>query len=65
MTTNSSSALVIAERDPDEILRPKKVEQETNVSWNTQKRAKPEAVIQLGKRAVGMKRRDAHRSITR
>jgi hypothetical protein len=54
-----------AEPDPNQILRPRQIEAETNTSWNTHKRAKPEAVIQLGPRAVGMTRRDARRPITK
>jgi hypothetical protein len=51
--------------DWDQILRPKEVEQETGLSWASHRRAKAESVIQLGIRAVGMTRRDAHRPITR
>ena len=34
------------QRDLDPILRPRQIEEITSTSWNTHKRAKPEAVIQ-------------------
>ena len=47
----------------DQLLRPRQIEEETGVSWPTQKRSKPEDVVYLGPRAVAMTRRNAHRSI--
>ena len=60
-----SKPIPIAERDPDQLLRPKQVEAETGLSWEAHVRAKPDAKIQIGLRAVAMKRRDAHRPITK
>jgi hypothetical protein len=56
---------VTKERDPNEILRPRQIEQETNTSWKTISRARPDKVVQLGLRAVGMRRGDALRPVSR
>jgi hypothetical protein len=53
------------EKDPDEILRPKQVEEETNTSWKTISRARKDKILQLGIRAVGMRRGDALRPVSR
>jgi hypothetical protein len=47
-----------ANKDLDQILRPAQVEEETNASWKTIARARRDKVVQLGKRAVGMRRGD-------
>jgi hypothetical protein len=49
----------------DPILRPREIEELTGVSWKTISRARPEAIIQLGKRAVAMRRSDVLRPLTR
>jgi hypothetical protein len=43
-----------ASEPDDEIWRPKKIKEKTGASWKTISRARPDDVIQLGKRAVGM-----------
>jgi hypothetical protein len=42
----------------DPILRPRQIEREFNVAWKTVRRAHPDAVLKLGKRARGMRRSD-------
>jgi hypothetical protein len=43
------------EPDPDDILRPRRIEELTNASWPTTRRGREDKVIKLGKRAVGMR----------
>jgi hypothetical protein len=43
----------------DPILRPGEIEELTGASWKTISRARPDAVVQLGIRAVGMRRSKA------
>jgi hypothetical protein len=50
--------------DPDKVvLRPKQIERELNTSWKTIRRARPDKVVKLGKRAVGMERGHARASV--
>ena len=49
----------------DPIWRPKQVEQETNASWKTIKRGREDKVIHLGLRAVGMRKSDVLRPVSR
>jgi predicted DNA-binding transcriptional regulator AlpA len=49
----------------DPILRPREIEDLTGMSWKTIARAKPEAIIRLGKRAVAMRRSDVLRQVNR
>jgi hypothetical protein len=49
----------------DPILRPREVEALTGASWKTIARSRPECVIQLGKRAVAMRRSDVLRPASR
>jgi hypothetical protein len=51
--------------EPDPILRPKEIEELTGVAWKTIARARPDAVIQLGKRAVAMRKSDVLRPLSR
>ena len=45
-------------KDPNEILRPRGVKAEFKVDWKTVKRARPHKVLDLGKRAKGIRRGD-------
>jgi hypothetical protein len=65
VTDNNPDTITKPEPDPNQILRPKQVAQETNASWKTIARARPDKVVQLGARAVGMRRGDALASIAR
>jgi len=44
-------------KDPEEINRPREIEEETKAAWNTIKRGRERHVVRLGLRAVGMKRK--------
>jgi hypothetical protein len=65
VTREKCPSLDESPKNPDELLRPKQIEKETNTSWKTVRRARPDKVVHIGIRAVAMRRGDALRPVNR